>query len=288
MTKEEVLEKIKECATEIGHAPSLLELDEKAGIKKWRVFRYFSNYKQALQLCGLERQGPGYPLSTRERFVSWAKVVRSLRKIPSMNEYLEHSGYGKTVILRWIGAWNHAPKRMLEYMRIEGLENEWKDVQEVILRHFDPRRRDEPFNTEAFARRSEENHPLLFEGQEQPLCRGMAEPGKPVYGRPLLRAPLNCAPINELGVVFLFGAVARELGFMVTRLQNAFPDCEAFRQVEPDRWQRVLIEFEYESRNFLAHGHSVEDCDLIVCWRNNWEGCPLEVVELRGLKCLQV
>jgi len=37
-----------------------------------------------------------------------------------------------------------------------------------------------------------------------------------------------------------------------------------------------------ESRNFLEHGHSVEGCDTIVCWRHNWPECPahLEVVEL--------
>ena len=83
-----------------------------------------------------------------------------------------------------------------------------------------------------------------------------------------------------MGVVFLFGTVAKEMGFMVFRLQTEFPDCEAFWEVEPGRWQLVRIEFEYESRNFLIHGHRLEGCDLIVCWKNNWEGCPLEVIEL--------
>lgn len=59
------------------------------------------------------------------------------------------------------------------------------------------------------------------------------------------------------------------------------------------RWTRkdgsgFLIEFEYESRNFLVHQHRVEDCDMIVCWTHNWEGCPLEVVELRTLEWNQL
>ncbi len=70
---------------------------------------------------------------------------------------------------------------------------------------------------------------------------------------------------------------------MVMRLQAEFPDCEAMREVEPGRWQRVRIEFEYESRNFLAHMHPVAGCDLIVCWNHNWKDCPLEVLELRTL-----
>jgi hypothetical protein len=45
--------------------------------------------------------------------------------------------------------------------------------------------------------------------------------------------------------------------------------------------QRVKIEFEQESRNFLKHGHNVNDCDMIVCWEHNWPECPLEVIELK-------
>ena len=67
---------------------------------------------------------------------------------------------------------------------------------------------------------------------------------------------------------------------MVVRVQAEFPDCEVFRLIDPERCQLVLAEFEFESRNFLAHGHKIDGCDLIICWKHNWEGCPLEVVEL--------
>ncbi|HEY2393171.1 MAG TPA: hypothetical protein VGK22_18490 [Candidatus Angelobacter sp.] len=300
VTKEEMLEKIKECAATLGYAPSLPELEKRTGMRKWNLYKYFPSYQYALRICELRRRGGGHSLATGDRFVTWAQVVRTLKKVPSAREYEEHSKQDKRVMLRWVGVWSHTPQRMLEYIQLERLESEWKDVYEVILKHFDPRRRDEKYIAEPLVRPSEETRQVHSEahsegpfeasfGQmERPDCRGLAMPDKPVYGRPLLRAPLNCAPINELGVVFLFGAVARELGFMVTRLQAAFPDCEAFRQVEPDRWQKVLIEFEFESRNFLAHGHDIEDCDLIVCWRHNWEGCPMEVIELRSLKCMQI
>jgi hypothetical protein len=64
------------------------------------------------------------------------------------------------------------------------------------------------------------------------------------------------------------------------RMQAEFPDCEALRQVKQDRWQRLRIEFEFESLNFVKHGHDVKGCDMIVCWKHNWPECPLEVVEL--------
>jgi hypothetical protein len=45
--------------------------------------------------------------------------------------------------------------------------------------------------------------------------------------------------------------------------------------------QRMKLEFEFESRNFLRHGHRIDGCDGIVCWKHNWKECPLEVIELR-------
>ena len=78
---------------------------------------------------------------------------------------------------------------------------------------------------------------------------------------------LTHAPINEQGVVFLFGIVSHELGFVVESVQASYPDCEAKRCVDRDnqRWQRVRIEFEFASRNFRDRGHDPTGCDLIVC-----------------------
>jgi hypothetical protein len=86
-----------------------------------------------------------------------------------------------------------------------------------------------------------------------------------------------------MGVVFLFGTQAARLGFMVTLVQAEFPDCEAFVEVAPNRLQRLRIEFEKESRNFLKHGHDPNGCDLIVCWEHNWPECPVEVLALRDV-----
>jgi hypothetical protein len=102
-----------------------------------------------------------------------------------------------------------------------------------------------------------------------------------VYGAPLELAAMAHAPTNEAGVIFLFGALAAGLGFRVERLQTAFPDCEAKREIVPGKWERVRVEFEFESRNFKEHRHDPDGCDVIVCWRHNWADCPerIEVVE---------
>jgi hypothetical protein len=103
------------------------------------------------------------------------------------------------------------------------------------------------------------------------------------FGEPIDFRGLRHAPINELGVVFLFGIVSRELGFIVESIQAEFPDCLAKRLSDPkrNRWTQVQIEFEYRSRNFVAHQHRSEECDLIVCWIDDWPDCPIEVIALR-------
>jgi hypothetical protein len=102
-----------------------------------------------------------------------------------------------------------------------------------------------------------------------------------LYAEPLNLAPMATAPQNEMGVVFLFGVMARELGFVVLKIRPGFPDCIALRRLESGKWQWVRIEFEFESKSFVWHGHDPKECDLIVCWENNWPECPLEVVELK-------
>jgi hypothetical protein len=94
---------------------------------------------------------------------------------------------------------------------------------------------------------------------------------------------LKHTPVNEQGVVFLFGMVALELGIVVEIVRTGFPDCEAKRRVGKDRWERIRIEFEFQSRNFLSHCHDKDCCDVIVCWENNWPDCPLEVLELSAI-----
>lgn len=131
------------------------------------------------------------------------------------------------------------------------------------------------------------NAPLV---QDDGLSRGDFTPrgikkDRAVMGEPFDRSPMTNAPVNELGVMVLFGMVAAGLGLQVESVQGKFPDCVAKRQVAPGKWQYLRIEFEYESKNFKLHGHDPKGCDMIVCWRHNWKDCPaeIEVVELSRL-----
>ena len=89
------------------------------------------------------------------------------------------------------------------------------------------------------------------------------------------------SPMNEQGVVFLFGKIAGDLNMYVEEIKTGFPDCIA-RRFTGKGWERVAIEFEFRSVEFNNHGHDADKCDLIVCWEHNWPDCPIEVIELRG------
>ena len=92
-------------------------------------------------------------------------------------------------------------------------------------------------------------------------------------------APLEYAPENEQGVVYLFSTLARKrYGLRVERVQAGYPDCLATKHGKP-----VRIEFEFRSRNFALHRHDPAGCDWIVCWIHDWPACPahFRVVELR-------
>jgi Homing endonuclease associated repeat len=264
-TPEEVIAIVRKCAEELGHVPSLDELLRITKISKYLVRRHFGPYVKALEACGLERHGCGYRVEMRNLFLDWGGIVRKLGKVPSMLEYELHGKYTIKPLVRHFGGWTHVAAGMMGYAREAQLEDQWKDVLEVAassLKVAPP-----PARTSV--------------QRKNQLTRPRKLRDEPVYGPPMAPMPMAFCPTNEAGVAVLFGAMAKDLGMAITRVQTEFPDCEAMREVEPDRWQRVRVEFEYESRNFLTHQHPVDGCDLIVCWRHNWPECPLEVVELK-------
>jgi hypothetical protein len=97
----------------------------------------------------------------------------------------------------------------------------------------------------------------------------------------LENAPLEYAPENEHGVVFLFAALANRRGLRVESVQAGFPDCIAYQRTGKGD-KRNRIEFEFYSSNLQTHGHDPKGCDWTVCWEHDWHDVParIEVIEL--------
>lgn len=264
MSREEVIDVIRQAAEEMGKVPTFTQLQEMKRLSLYDVRRHFGVYASALQACGLEGRGSGYETTLRQLFTDWAEVARKAGRVPTVGDYELHSRYSLKPLMRHFGAWPRVAPGMAQYARAHGLEEDGKDVLEVVAAHLEGRKR----------------RPGSSKWDSPRILRPGLMPGEPVYGPPTVDAHLMLAPTNEQGVLFLFGAVARKLGFVVLRIQTEYPDCEALREMETDLWQLQRIEFEYESRNFLLHKHRPEGCHLIVCWKHNWEECPVEVIEL--------
>lgn len=96
-------------------------------------------------------------------------------------------------------------------------------------------------------------------------------------------SPLSYAPVNEIGVVYLFSQFAKKWGLEIDEIHDAFPDCIAYKKTRGGR-RRIRIEFEYKASSFQRHGHDPRKCDWIVCWKNDWPSAPvhLKVKELRA------
>lgn len=90
------------------------------------------------------------------------------------------------------------------------------------------------------------------------------------------------SPMNENGVIFLFGKVMEDLNMYIEEIKPGFPDCIG-RRFNGKGWERILIEFEYLSSNFKLHKHDPRNCDMIICWEHDWPECSLEVIELKDV-----
>lgn len=271
--KSSVLDAIRQVAQVLGHPPSRAQFEANTSVTEYQVLRYFPSWREAVRAAGLEPDATNVKLDDSELLSDWGKLVRANRQIPTRDQYKKQGKYSSGVFEKHFGPWLTLPSRFRDFA--EG-KSEWTDV--LALLPPDPKEFNGPQRP-----RGDNSSGQLTQQPPVPTRRHSGLQDRPTYGNPIDFRGLRHEPVNEQGVVFLFGMVARELGYMVEAVQQGFPDCEAKRQIEKNKWQRVRIEFEFESRTFRDHGHSPDGCDVIVCWHHNWPDRPenLEVVELQ-------
>ncbi len=231
-----------------------------SGCDERLIYRHFSGWPELCRAAGLEphRRGVRTPdadvfAAVRDGFIAAGGIVARSRmpgRLPSGAQVPEW---------RW-GGWNGLLVAFRDWAGKNAPDFPYlAELDARIARSPKPRKR-----------KSDPEDPAW------PVRSGRAV-GDPLGFRALLHAP-----VNEQGVVLLFGMVAGELGFAIDTVQPGFPDCDAKRRVGPARWESVRIEFEFRSRAFREHRHDVAGCDLIVCWEHDWPDCPIEVLELRA------
>lgn len=275
MTRKQVIAGLKKCAHKLGRTPTYAEIWRMTKIKKYLINLHFGTLSEAMRKAGVAARGIGHRLDTLTLLEDWGHLTRKMGRPPSFMEYRRAGNFGANSFLNRCGAWSRVGERFCAVVKERKKESAWADVLKIVKEWeghttWEGRRK--------MARRTVSERVAHDEAQP----RRKMLPGRPIYGPPARLPGLRNEPTCEGGVMFVFGRVAESLGFEVERIQPAFPDCEALREVAPGKWQRVWIEFEMYSRNFLEHQHDAKGCDIIVCWVHNWPECPeeIEVIEL--------
>jgi len=262
------------------------------GMKKNDVFRHFPRWEEALAAAGVEVLKPHNEPIEKERLLEdFGVVARRLKKAPTRAEYKIHGKYAAGTVEKPFGKWSEVRGAFVEFA---GKKARWADVKKILESGNQEIRKggkqgDEMKDEGGRMKKNGQRwrRALVTEGKAWVKCMRFWPriKGRTVYGEVVNFPGLRHGPLNEQGVVFVFGLLAERLGFAVEAVGTRFPDCEAFRRMNtsPETWRKVKIEFEYESRNFRDHGHDAAGCDLIVCRKHNWAECPknLEVIALR-------
>ncbi|HTT32065.1 MAG TPA: hypothetical protein VMH48_00560 [Methylomirabilota bacterium] len=278
LSKKQIIKSMATIAKKLGRTPSLLEFVARAGVPKNRVFQFFPKWNDAVRAAGRDPcrlyKRPG----DNELLKDWGEVVRKKRGLPTRRAYRLAGEYYPRTLERRFGGWPSVPQAFRKFAKSR---REWADVVALLPAAVAT----EKLVSAMVSRGALHRVPPALVRASSKMGNHKTLKDRATYGNPIHLPGFLHEPVNELGVVLLFGMLAKDLGYMIERVQKSFPDCEAKRQIAPDRWQRVNIEFEFESKNFHEHGHSHNGCDVIVCWRHNWPACPkhIEVLELSSI-----
>jgi hypothetical protein len=245
LSKRHVVDSIAAIGKQLGRAPSLLEFVGRARMPRNSVMRFFPRWNDAVRAAGLQPRRLYTRPQDDELLKDWGEVARKTGELPSRRGYRLVGKYEARTLERRFGAWEYVPRAFRLFAKGK---REWADVLALL----------------PAPGRSSHGHPFAGSGQagcpvpRQHLegCVSAIPPrqlhprlrDRATYGNSTNFLGLRYEPVNEQGVVLLFGMLARDLGYMIEAVQKRFPDCEAMRQVAPERWQRVHIEFELRAR----------------------------------------
>lgn len=251
------------CISELRRIASLLgkqvltmdEFQKHAIISTRPIYRHFRSWPSALQAAGLnvsEKCFAVIPLADLAK--EFLCTFESLGRVPTLRQLARRSQHGEYCFSGKFGGYATFKHKAIELLLAGSALSE---VQRTALTG------------------------LMTSGSTTPA---IPQDKQYHHGRTLNFRAFVYAPTYENEVINLFGAIADELGFEILCNRPAFPDCEARKRIpgHRKRFERCLIEFEVTSSDYRKHKHPFTGCDLIVCWKHDWDECPLPVLELES------
>lgn len=241
---------------------SRAQFKSKSGISLWQVYKHFDSFNDFVEAADLIPHTEKERIDDAELFREMKDVFVKFGGICTRTKFDKLCKYSADTYKKRFGKWNDILFEFRAWLDNSG--ESFPFLSQLPNTNTSNKARG------SFSPEESEAKPTAWDSI-----------GTMTYGSFLNFRGLQHAPVNEQGVVFLFGMVCSELGFAVEAVRTSYPDCEAKRRVKTRRgivWERVRIEFEYCSKDF---DHNPNGCDVIVCWEHNWPDCPLEVIELK-------
>lgn len=212
VTRDQVLEAARGLAERQDGPISRADFERLTGISQYHIYRLFpeGGWSEVKKLAGLERHPKDNdPLSDDELLEEFRRVASTQGRIPTWTSFASAAQVSADVIRKRFGGLQGTLKKYRDWL-------ETRDPTSPLL--------------EAIHSRSRHEIPVPPNGGvSAPLVQPQGAPwpraSGPEFGSPLDFRGLRHAPINEQGVVFLFGMVAYELGHIVEAVHAAFPDC---------------------------------------------------------------
>lgn len=265
-TREEIIKKAKDLAIELGiDSLSIKTFIAKTGISEWQIINVFDSWNEVVTEAGLA-PATNIKVDDDELFQAMFDAFMQTKDVPTRRKFTKICRISASTYKRRFGKWPQILFAFRNWIKSTG--------------------KDFPYMKALEKQMSNSIEISKIDKVTTPRGKGSLSTrlvGSTRYGSFLNFRGLQHSPINEQGVIFLFGMICFELGYVVEAVRPDFPDCEAKRRIagRKDQWEKVRIEFELQSKNFLEHGHNATNCDLIVCWEHNWTDCPIEVLELK-------
>jgi len=141
--------------------------------------------------------GAGFLRPDSTVLLDWAAVARKLGKVPSAREYVRTGQYHHLTFIGRFKYWSNVPQAFAKFARGSRMEQDWKDVLELVARHTAAKQN--PVRKGRFSR----------------SMKSTVLPGLPIYGPPMALPEMAHEPVNEAGVIFAFGVLAARLRFCV-------------------------------------------------------------------------
>jgi hypothetical protein len=136
-----------------------------------------------------------------------------MRQIPTRDQHGREGRFSKSSFENHFGPWSTIPQH---FRRVAEGKHAWADVLALHPADHSPR-------TLRSIKSTPPAQPYI------PVISRTRHAGmenRPTNGDPIDFRGLRHEPVNESGVIFLFGMVAKELGYYVEAVQAGYPDCE--------------------------------------------------------------